>query len=90
MSPSQPSFGMSRNAPPKAFRDIPKDGCEGDYTDVVVRHFQPLKGNKKLGSSEDQVEGKTYFHSFEHFVSTVSNFGHKLSLEISHTIFFVC
>ena len=59
-------------------------------TDVVVRQFQPLKGNKKLGSSEDQVEGKTYFHSFEHFVSTVSNFGLKLSLEISHTIHFVC
>ena len=33
-SPSQPSFGMSRHAPPKgggAFRDIPKDGCEGEY-----------------------------------------------------------
>ena len=27
-SPSQPSFGMSHNAPP--LRDIPKDGCEGD------------------------------------------------------------
>ena len=22
---------MSRNTPPKALRDIPKDGCEGDY-----------------------------------------------------------
>ena len=35
----QPFFGMSRNAPPKVslggtLRDIPKNGCGGDYCEI--------------------------------------------------------